>query len=457
MSVWLAGVIGGVVGLMVGVVVLIVARSRDREALSNARTRAEIKDEQITERDQQIATLQSELKAVDDKREAAEREAHAVREQKQLLEQADRILGEKFKALGAEALQSNSEQFFKIAKQTFENVLTQTKGEVEQKRQAIEHLTKPIKELLEKHHEAIKQIESKRERAYTGLEQQIKYIAQANEKLNTETSRLVTALRRPEQRGRWGELQLRNVVEMAGMTEHCDFTEQAATDDPTTRDRPDMTISLPGGGTIVVDSKVALDAYLDAIQPDTDREALLERHARQVESHYRALSNKKYWNQFDHTPKLVVMFVPLESALVAALERKPDLHADAMKSHVLIATPTLLVALLRAVAYGWQQEAIAANNREIADTGRELYERLGTFVKHFEKIGKNLRQSTDAYNSAVGSLERMVLPSSRKLKDLHATTDDDIDEPTQVDADVREITAGELRAPTDDGQRSLPD
>jgi DNA recombination protein RmuC len=254
----------------------------------------------------------------------------------------------------------------------------------------------------------------------------------------------VTALRRPEQRGRWGEMQLRNVVELAGMSRYCDFEEQVQTDDPSTRDRPDMTVHMPGEGVIVVDSKVALDAYLDSLQPEADREALLRAHAGQVEAHYKKLSSKRYWEQFARTPKLVVMFMPLESALVAALEMRPNLHSDAMANHVLIATPTLLVALLRAIAYGWQQEDVAANARQISETGRELYERLATFAGHFERIGKGLGRATDAYNSAVGSLERMVLPSSRKLKELHATTSEDISAPTQVEIETRQITAGEL-------------
>jgi DNA recombination protein RmuC len=324
--------------------------------------------------------------------------------------------------------------------------MSEAKGDVEKKQQAIDAMVKPIRELLEKHSTAVHELEKKREVAYKGLEEQIKHIIAANEKLDRETGRLVSALRRPEQRGRWGEMQLRNVVELAGMTEHCDFDEQPMTDDPTTRDRPDMTVHMPGGGRIVVDAKVALDAYLDALQPDADRDALMRRHGDQVQSHYKRLAAKQYWEQFDRTPKLVVMFMPLESALVAALESKPTLHADAMQNHVLIATPTLLVALLRAVAYGWQQEAVAENARDIARVGGELHERIAVFVRHFEKVGANLEKATKTYNDAVGSMESRVLPSTRKLEQLRVNTGDEIDSPAPIEIECRPLTSEEGRS-----------
>ncbi len=302
-----------------------------------------------------------------------------------------------------------------------------------------------MRELLEKQGRTLEDLERRRHAAYGALEEQVKAIAASNQRLHETTDRLATALRRPEQRGRWGEMQLRNVVRLAGMTEHCDFTEQPQTDDPTTKDRPDLIVHMPGGGVIVVDSKVALDAYLDAVSEGADRGAALRRHAEQVEAHYRKLATKKYWEQFERTPKLVVMFMPLESALVAALELKPDLHADAMQSHVLIATPTLLVALLRAVAYGWQQEAVAENARQIAATGRDLYDRLGTFVAHLERVGSGLRSAGDAYDDAVGSLERRLLPAARQLKELQATTGAEVDAPSAVKLEPRPVTSTELK------------
>jgi len=443
-------------GAGVGVVVLL-KRGGVQQELSNARSRAAMLDEQIARANEDIEKLRADMASVDDAREQAERAAAIAREQlkareqafaeqKKLLEDAEKKLRETFESAGANALRQNSEQFFSMAKKTFEGLLQQAKGEDEKTKQAIHNLVKPIHELLDKHNTAVGELEKKREVAYKSLEKHIEFIAQSHEKLGSETRKLVSALRRPEQRGRWGEMQLRNACELAGMTEYCDFEEQVQTDDPSTRDRPDMTINLPGGAKIVVDAKVALDAYLDALQPDADRAAQVRRHADQVEKHYKALAAKKYWDQFEKAPKLVVMFMPLESALVAALEAKPNLHAEAMQNHVLIATPTLLVALLRAIAYGWQQEALAENAREISKVGRELYDRLATFVGHFEKVGKNLDQSMRAYNGAVGSLERMVLSSTRKLKELHVSTEDDIEGPEPVDLDIREFTAAELKS-----------
>ncbi|MDY7110530.1 MAG: DNA recombination protein RmuC [Planctomycetota bacterium] len=461
MNAWLFAIIGFAVGLLAAAAFFLARRGRVQADLTTARARNDLLQDQLDRQNDELRSARSEIAEVDDRREVAERETAALREQlkarehayaekEKLLEEAKTRLSDAFAATGAKTLQANTEEFLKLARATFEKLMSEAKGDVEKRQQAIDALVKPIRELLEKHGTAVSEIEKKREVAYRGLEEQIKQILASHEKLDRETGRLVTALRRPEQRGRWGEMQLRNVVELAGMSRYCDFREQVQTDDPSTRDRPDMIVHLPGEGVIVVDSKVALDAYLDSLQPDADRETLLRTHAGQVEAHYRKLSSKRYWEQFDRTPKLVVMFMPLESALVAALEIRPHLHSDAMTNHVLIATPTLLVALLRAIAYGWQQEDIAANARQISETGRELYDRLATFAGHFEKIGKGLGRATDAYNSAVGSLERMVLPSSRRLKELHATTSEDIAAPNQIEIETRRITADELLPAADE-------
>ncbi len=360
----------------------------------------------------------------------------------------EKRLEDSFTALGTEALRANNEQFLDLARTTLQTALAEAKGDVEKRQLAIDGMVKPVKELLEKHAHAVTEIEKKREVAYRGLEQQISAIADSHRELNQATDKLTTALRRPEQRGKWGEMQLRNVVRLAGMSEHCDFTQQPATDDPATQDRPDMIVHLPGEGVIVVDSKVALDAYLDSLSPDADRPAALRRHAEQVERHHRRLSAKSYWDQFERTPKLVVMFMPLESALLAAVEVKPDIHAAAMRNHVLIATPTLLVALLRAVAFGWQQDNVADNARQIAAAGKELYQRLSRFVTHFEGIGVAVKQAGEAYDRAVGSLEKRLLPAARDLKDLHVTTDESIDTPGSVQVEPRQITATELKPET---------
>ena len=380
----------------------------------------------------------------------ARAEAALLADQRQGRVEDVQQLKDSFSALGAEALLANNQAFLNLATQKLQTVLVEAKGDAEKKQQAIDQLIRPMRDVLEKHHDALTDIERKREVAYRGLEEQIKVIAGSYAKLEGTTSDLVTALRRPEQRGRWGEMQLRNAVELAGMTEHCDFTEQPQTDDPETQDRPDMIVHMPGKGVIVVDSKVALDAYLDAIQAGGDNSEAMRRHADQVATHCRKLAAKRYWDQFEHTPKLVVMFMPMESALVAALDIKPDLHADAMANHVLIATPTLLVALLRAVAYGWQQEDLAANARKIANTGSELYSRLRKFVEHFTAIGRSIDSAGKSFDEAVGSLESRLLPAARELRDLHATTEDPIEKPPNLQIETRQVSAMELKpsAPT---------
>lgn len=411
---WLDAFVGLVIGALLGgfavAAVAIARRSRLHSQLGNARARAELLGEQLRSRVEDEARLK-----------------------------------EAFGALGADALAANSRQFTELASKTFQVILSDAKGDAEKRREAIDNLVKPVRELLEKHNSAVTEIERKREVAYRGLEEQIKAIATSHEKLGAETGRLVTALRRPEQRGRWGEMQLRNVVELAGMTAHCDFTEQPQTDDAETRDRPDMTVNLPGGGVITVDSKVALDAYLTALEAGADAPEQRTRHAELVAAHYRKLAGKRYWEQFDRTPRLVVMFMPIESALTAALELKPDLHAEAMRRHVLIATPTLLVALLRAVAYGWQQEDLAANARRIAEAGKALYDRLARFAGHFEGIGKAVNDAGKAYDRAVGSLEKRILPAARELKDLHVTTDGEVESPQTLQIETRHVTAAELK------------
>ena len=435
---WLDALVGMSVGFILGAAVLAVfalyRQNRLVRQLTNAQGRAALLDGQIQQTVTELDQARRNYAETDQLREAAQNKVtslseklaaqdRAFDEKLTLLDDAKTAMSDAFKALSAQALDTSNKRFLTLADEKF----------------------KPIKELMEKYSAAVREIETKREKAYTRLDEQIKHIAVSHEKLGAETTRLVSALRRPEQRGRWGEMQLRNVVELAGMTEHCDFVEQPQTDDLATQDRPDLIVNLPGGGVIVVDSKVALDAYLDALQPDVDHDAALERHARQVREHYKRLANKRYWDQFKRTPKLVVMFMPLESALSAALDVQPDLHAEAMKNHVLIATPTLLVAMLRAVAYGWQQEDVAANAREISNAGRELYDRIAKFVEHFEKVGSGLAKVSNHYNSAIGSLERMVLPSSRKLKDLHATTEAEIDAPPPIEIETRPVMASELR------------
>ena len=367
-------------------------------------------------------------------------------------EEARKKLEEMFKALATDVLQANQKQFLESASAHFEKAQKQIGGHLGERHTQLEEMLKPFREQISLQQESLKNLEVKREKAYTSIEQHVQRIAESHQSLQQETGRLVTALRRPEQRGRWGEMQLRNIVELAGMSEHCDFMEQVSVDaGDDSRLRPDMIIKLPGEGLIVVDSKVALDAYLDALEVDDekDRRKLMARHASAVESHVKGLADKKYWNQFDRTPKVVVMFMPIESGLGAALEHKPDLQMKAMQSHVLIVTPTLLVGLLRSIGYGWQQEDVAANARDIAKAGATLYDRLATFAQYFEKVGERIRQGAESYNRAVGSLESSILPAARRMKSLGATKSDELEEPAMIEAETRSVVKDELLLPTD--------
>ena len=354
-----------------------------------------------------------------------------------------------FKAIGADALRANSEQFLQLAKETFAVSQTEIGGNLQKSQTQLKGLLDPMKELLQKQQDSANKQETTRAAAFAAIEQQIKGLVHGNATLAEKTNQLVTALRRPDTRGRWGETQLRNLVELAGMTQRCDFNEQVTVSGEDGRLRPDMTVRLPGDGTIVVDSKVPLEGYLNALEaPDeAQRNIALSQHASAVEKHVRSLAEKAYWSQFDRAPKIVVMFMPIESAYVAALESKPELHVSAIEKHVLLATPTNLMALLTTVAYGWRQEDVAANAREIEKAGAALYKRLATFVSHFSKVGTSLVQSADNYNKAIGSLERNVLPSARTLKELNATSEAEIQQPPSIEIEPRRIEREELSLP----------
>lgn len=418
-----------------------------------------------SENEARLAEARAAAESADAERDAARREAETARietarvqaelrvarekheEYVRGAEDAQRKLEEMFKALAGDVLQANQKQFLENATAHFEKAQKQIGGHLGERHVQLEEMLKPFREQIVKQQEILQTLEVKREKAYTSIEEQVKQIAESHQSLRQETGRLVTALRRPEQRGRWGEMQLRNIVELSGMTEHCDFAEQVTVEsEEDGRLRPDMIINLPGDGTIVVDSKVALDAYLDAIESDdeTHRRQLMARHAAAVEQHVKQLADKRYWKQFERTPKVVVMFLPIESGFTAALEHKPDLQMKAMESHVLIATPTLLVGLLRSIAFGWQQEDVAVNAREIQQAGAAVYDQLATFVSHFTKVGDQLRRGTEAYNKAVGSLERRLLPSARRIKNLGGTAVDDLPEPAGIEIETRSVSREEL-------------
>lgn len=345
-------------------------------------------------------------------------ERQLMQEKLQLIEQSQQQLTETFKNLSNKALLENNQSFMGLAKSSFDKFLEATKNDMEQKKKDISVILEPVQKALGSVDEKIALLEKERVGAYSELKSQITDLLLTQKELRSETSNLVKALRTPAARGQWGEMQLRRVVEMSGMLSHCDFLEQVATEDG--KLRPDMVINLPGDKKIIVDAKTPLVAYLEALETTDDAQRItwLEDHARHVRTHIRSLSQRAYWEQFQPTPEFVVMFLPGESFFSAALEKDPSLIEFGVKEKVILATPTTLIALLRAVAFGWRQEGIADNARAISELGRELHKRLGDMSQHFAKLGKQIHSVVESYNQSVGTFERRVLVSARKFNQL---------------------------------------
>ena len=374
-----------------------------------------------------------------DKAEAsleAEKKTHNVR-----LEEIEKARGEietRFKALAAEALGKNNVSFLQLADR-----------DLEAREKAVAALVKPIREELKKVEDRAQELEKSRKEAYGAITEQMKA-------LQSTTGKLALALARPAGAGMWGERQLRRVLELAGMMEHVDFNEQVNLPGETGAQRPDAVIHLPGGKSVVVDAKAPLPAYQRAVaeEDETRRAADLDALARHVRNHVRSLSSKEYWNALPGSPDFVVMFVPSDAFVAAAFEREPGLFDEAVNNRVLIATPITLIALVKAVAYGWQQEALTENARAVADTGRELYERVKRFGSRMEDVGKSLRQAVDRYNRGVGTLERQVLPSARKLEGLGVVSASEAIPPLeQLETEPRTLQAPELTGPAEEAEK----
>ena len=325
-----------------------------------------------------------------------------------------------FSDLANQSLKANSETFLRLAEQNLGAQHERAKRELGEREQAVENLVKPIRDALQRSQQQIAELEKARSEAYGGIRSQLEAMQSGQMALAQETQNLVKALRRPEVRGRWGEITLRRLVELAGMVEHCDFQEQVHTSGEEKSIRPDMIVRMPDNRELVVDVKTPLDAYLEAVEAkdDAQRQLGLKRHARNVREHVRKLASKAYWEQFSRSPEFVILFIPGDQFLSAALNEEPDLIETALAQHIILATPTSFVALLKAVAYGWRQLALADNAEEIRKLAEDLYGRLGTFVGHLNKVGKQLSSSVEHYNRAVGSLERKVLPGARKFVEL---------------------------------------
>ena len=400
-------------------------------------------DNRVRELQRELTDVRVEASAL---RERIEHERASATEKLALLDDAQRRLGDAFRALSADALTRNNEAFLEIARSMLGQQQQIAKGELELRTKEIDQIVKPLRESLDKVDGRIGELEKARAVAYGTIAEQVRSLAQTQQALQLETQNLVRALRTPQTRGRWGEIQLKRVVEMAGMVEHCDFMQQETLENEDGRLRPDMVVRLPNGRSIVVDAKAPLQAYLEALEATEEdaRRDRMRQHAQQLRMHIKKLSEKAYWERLPATPEFVVLFLPGESFYSAALDADPSLLEEAVAQRVLVATPMTLIALLRAISYGWRQETITREAQHISVLGRELYHRVRVMAQHFADMRRALDRTVSSYNKVVRSLESRVLPSARKFKELGAVSTDDILPLDTVDQQARELQSPEL-------------
>ena len=376
-----------------------------------------------------------------------ERRAAAAKQQSDL-NNRDQLIGT-FAALAGDALAKNNASFLNLAQENLKQFQIKAQSNLDHKEKSIEALLKPVKETLEKTETQLRQIEQERKHAYGSLTKHLELMAQTQQQLHSETRNLVQALRRPEVRGQWGEMTLKRLAELAGMVQYCDFFEQEQVQTDTGALRPDMIVRMPNGREIIIDAKTPLDAYLSAIEAPDDATRALEyqRHARKVRERVKELAGKAYWSQFKNSPDFVVLFIPGEQFLSAALDQDRLLLEDALRQKVILATPTSFVALLRAVAYGWKQAALAENAEQIRGMGEELYNRLVTFADAFARVGKSLDSGVTAFNKAVGSFDARVLPAARKFTELGITPKEELQHLEQIEKTAREVESAAEKLP----------
>jgi len=447
LGLWIGAALGWVIGVVrtkTGVATIL----RERE------TRTAAAEARVEEVRQQLAAAKSDFETIRENLRQAEMTAAAAEarvneternlaEQKTLLEEAKIRLADTFKSLAAEALAGNNTGFLVLAEEKFKALKDEAAVDLESRRKAIETMIQPLGDTLLAYQQETKALEDKRLREYSTVGEQLRAVALGQTTLQNETAKLVNALRSPQVRGRWGEIALRKTAELAGMSPHCDFVEQASVTTGEGRIRPDMVVKLPAGREVVVDAKVPLGGFLEALEAktDDDREAALQKHATQVNQHVMKLASKEYWDQFASAPEFVVLFIPNDSFLAAAAEKDPVLVESALSKKVVIATPATFIALLRAIAYGWRQERLTENAQRISALGQELADRMATLAEHLVRVGGTIGKTVDSYNAAVASFENRVFPTARKFQALGAGGKKEIQELQPIDQKPRALTA----------------